>query len=188
MTDNDQQQNPTAGAEHEQDKDGETLTWDIWLGKLPDDQRTTATALYEGSVQGLKSALKNERASRSDLEKQLRETAKKLESGSDAQKQMTDMADRMEQANRRADFYELASKPETGIADAAAAWLIINANAEEYIDRKGSVRLDLLKQNHPILFGRPSTPRANAGSGAGQNGAGKSDMNDYIRSRAGRGR
>jgi hypothetical protein len=178
-----QQPNPQDPANNP--AEGETsATWESWIAAQPEPAR----ALYETHTQGLRSALESERTQRKTFETQLRDQAKKLEAGSEAQTRLTEMADELERANRRADFYESAAKPDVGVTDVVGAWAIINAMPEDYLDRKGSVNFALLKQRHPGLFGRPpAVPRGNAGSGAGQgDGGGKNDMNAYIRRQAGR--
>lgn len=163
-------------------------TLDAYMQSLSEDQRGTVSKLLDSHTQGLKTALDSERTNRKDAEKKLRDAAGKVVDNADLQKQLTDMADAQLAANKRADFYEDAAKPELGLADAKAAWLIINAEADEYINHRGKIDFDLLKVNHPGLFKSPTTTpvtRHNAGNGAGQGGAGNFNMNDYIRAEAG---
>lgn len=162
-------------------------SWESWLATQPEDQRTTISSLYEKQTAGLKSALDNERQQRKDFEKQARELAKTAEKGSDAEKQLTQMADQYAAAERRADFYEAAAKPEIGLVGVKAAWTLMNAEADRYFDRKGNPNFDLLKQEHPYLFGQVKpTPKGNQGNGTnGQTSAGQS-INDMIRAAAGR--
>lgn len=160
-------------------------TWQAWLEAQPEDQRVRITTLHEGHTQGLRTALDNERAQRREFEKQLRELTPKVEKGSALETQINTITAQLDSANRRADFVEAAVKPEIGIADVAAAWIIANANADTYFDKRGRVDFALLKQNHPALFKSAAPPRANAGNGAGQDG-GTSNMNDFIRRQASR--
>lgn len=165
-------------------------TWDDWLASRPDAERPTITALYERQTQGLRSALDKERDDRKALEKQVRDLAKAAEKGSDAETQLTTLADQLAAADRRADFYRDAAKTDVGIADPELAWLRVNASPDEFFDRKGNVNFTLLKERHPALFVqtplKPATPKGNAGSGAGQQGAGALSMTDFIRQQAGR--
>jgi len=184
MNENDQQ---TVTNDAQDSAEQQAETWETWLGKLPDDQRATVSTLYEAHTQGLRKALQSERESRSDLERQLRAAAKAAGKDSEAEKQLTTMADDLEKANRRADFFAEASKPEIGLLNPKAAWALANADPERFFDRKGNLRLDALKAEYPEQFGRSGVPRANAGNGAGQGGSDKADMNAFIRSRAGRG-
>lgn len=171
---NDQQQQSDAG--------GETPpTFESWLATAPDDVK----ALYEAHTNGLRSALNSERESKRELERQLREMRDKAEKGSEAETRLNEMVSALETANRRADFVIEAAKPENGVADIEAAWLIVNAKADTFFDRKGNVNFALLKQQHPMLFRAAKAPPGNAGSGVGQEG-GKQDINDWIRSAAGR--
>lgn len=161
---------------------GETpQTWEDWLNAQADDVK----ALYEAHTNGLRSALNSERESKRELERQLREMRDKAEKGSEAETRLNEMVSALETANRRADFVVEAAKPENGVADIEAAWLIVNAKADTFFDRKGNVNFALLKQQHPMLFRAAKAPPGNAGSGVGQEG-GKQDINDWIRSAAGR--
>lgn len=163
-------------------------TWDNWLAKQPEAERARIATLYEGHTKGLRTALDSERNERKQYEKQVRELATKAEKGSETEKRLTEMADALDRANRKADFYQEAAKPDTGLTDPEAAWIIANAKAEEFFDRKGNLNVALLKERHPGLFGRPNpTPQGNAGSGAGGQPQSGNDMNSYIRGRAGRG-
>lgn len=182
-----QQSNGQNGTQTNQTGAGETQapTWDSWLAAQPETQRTTIAALYEAQTQGLRTALQSERQAKGDIEKQVRELQKGAEKGSDAEKRLNEMVSQLESANRRADFVTEAVKPEHAVADINAAWIIASAQADTYFDKRGNVNLALLKQNHPALFKGAVTPRANAGSGAGQSG-GTVTMNDIIRQRAGR--
>lgn len=163
-------------------------TWETWLAAQPEAQRQQIETLHSTHTAGLKSALDSERQSRRDLEKQVKDLAKAEKDGSDAQQRLNSIATELETANRRADFYETASKPEIGLVDVKAAWVLTNAEADVYFDRKGSVNFELLKREHPSLFAQPRpTPRGNIGNGAGQGGQGSgADMNAIIRSAAGR--
>lgn len=170
-------------------KEGETPpdTWNDWLARQPEDQRRVIEALYAAQTSSLKSALDSERTSHKELEKQIRDLSGKVEKGSDAQAQLTQMADKLAVSERRADFYEAAAKPEIGIIGVQAAWVLMNADAERYFDRKGAPNFDLLKQEHPYLFRSQQTPspRSNAGNGAGQTPTSPVDMNRMIREAAG---
>lgn len=181
-TENGQQQAEQQPNDQQQNAGGETpQTWEAWLGTQPEDVKS----MYESHTSGLKNALDNERASRKSLESQLREFQKKADKGSELEQQLNRMVTDLETANRRSDFVEAAIKPEIGVSDLKAAWLIVNADADTYIDKRGQVNFPLLKQNHPGLFKAAPAPKANAGNGAGQ-GEGKLDMNTFIRRAAGR--
>jgi hypothetical protein len=166
----------------------EQLTWDTWLAQQPEEQRTIITGLQTTREQGLRTALNSEREANKQHEAKIRELAGKAEKGSESEKQLTAAADQLAEANRRADFFQEAAKPEVGLTDPHLAWLAINASAEEYVDRKGNVNFVLLKERHPGLFKQAVTPpKGNAGNGAGGQGAGtKTNMNSIIRRAAGR--
>ncbi len=155
-----------------------TLTFDAWQKSLPDEQK----GLIESHVKGLKSALDSERGSRKDLEKQLRDLAKKAEAGSDAQTQLTKLADDLSTADRKADFYEAAHA--AGVKNLKLAFTV--AVTEEMFDKHGRVSFDEMKKSYPELFGTTTTPRGDAGSGTDRKPKAGNEMNDFIRSAAGR--
>lgn len=162
-------------------------SWDAWLATQPEAQRTTIASLYEKQTSGLKSALTEERTQRKDLEKQIRDLAKGAEAGSKAQQDLTGMADQLAASERRADFYEAAAKPEIGLTGVKAAWVLMNADPGTYFDRKGNPDFDLLKQEHPYLFGQVKpVPRGNQGNGTQTTPAPATTMNDWIRRQAGK--
>lgn len=157
-------------------------SWDAWLVTLPEDQRPTVAALFEGRVQKVHDALKDERENRKALEKQLTALAGKAEEGSEAKTQLTAMVTELERATRRADFLEAATKPDIGVSDTKAAWLIVNAEPDDYLDKRGNVNFTLLRERHPGLFGQKAPlPKVNAGNGTGQDAPVNTTMNDFIR-------
>lgn len=178
----------SGGTKGESGNDGEgsgnegtqtALTFEAWQAALPEDQK----ALIEGHTRGLKSALDSERGTRKDLEKQLRDLAKKAESGSEAQTQLTQLADNLQSADRKADFYEAAHA--AGVKNLKLAHTV--AVSDELFDKHGRVNFDEMKKSYPELFGAVAAPRGDAGSGTQTSGqGGKADMNSAIRKAAGR--
>jgi hypothetical protein len=163
-------------------------TWDGWLATLDEAERGRVTRLYEAKHGGLLKALDSERNERKATERQLRDAAAKLKDDDANKAQLTQMADQLDLANRKADFFQEAAKPENGLADPEAAWIIANAKADEFFDRRGNLNLALLKERHPSLFARPPvTPPANAGNGSGVQPPAANTMNQMIRRQAGRG-
>lgn len=174
------------GQQNANDNGGTPETWDAYLAAQPEAQRTVIAALHEKQTASLKNALNEERTQRKDFEKQLRDAAAKLEKGSDIEKQVNQLADQLSTESRRADFYEAAVKPEIGLTDAKAAWVLMNADAERYFDRKGNPNFALLKEAHPGLFGQVKpAPKGNQGNGTNSSAAGTSSINDDIRRAAG---
>jgi len=163
-------------------------TWDSWLAQRPEAERTLINDLYAKKNAGHASALESERQARREMEKQIRDLAKAAEAGSDSQNKLTGLADQLAVAERRADFYEAAAKPDVGIVDVKAAWLIANAESDAYFDKRGNLNVELLKKEHPSLFAQPRpTPKGNAGSGTqNADGGAATSMNDIIRRAAGR--
>lgn len=175
MSDENDSEKQDAGAGGEGDT---TLTFDAWQKGLSDEQK----GLIESHVKGLKSALDSERGSRKDLEKQLRDMAKKAEAGSDAQTQLTKLADDLLTADRKADFYEAAHA--AGARNLKLAFTV--ALTDELFDKHGRVNFDEMKKSYPELFASTTTPRGDAGSGTDRKPKAGAGMNDFIRSAAGR--
>jgi hypothetical protein len=158
---------------------GAAPTFETWLEKQDD----TVKGLLDGHIKGLKTALDSERGSRKDMEKQLREMAKKAEDGSEAQKKLTGMADQVSAADRRADFYEEAHR--AGVSNIKLAFLV--AEKEDLFDSKNRVNFEAMKKDYPELFGGKPVPDGNAGNGTeGTPGGAAKDMNAMIRRAAGR--
>jgi hypothetical protein len=152
--------------------------FDTWIkGQAPEIQ-----TMLDGHIKGLKSALDSERVSRKDMEKQLRDMAKKAEEGSDAQTKLTEMADQISTADRRASFYEEAHK--AGVVNLKLAYLA--ATQEELFDRQGRVNFDEMKKSYPELFSRMPLTAGNAGAGTGDGQPNAADMNAKIRRASGR--
>ncbi len=154
------------------------LDIEAWLKAQPAE----IAAALEDRTKGLKTALDTERETRKAQEKQLRDLAKRAESGSEAQKQLIDLADQIAVRDRQMEFYAEAHK--LGVADLKLAWLA--AQSDDLIDSKGRTNFDQLKTLHPQLFGVTTQPRGNAGVGTGGPATGKVDMNRLIRIKAGR--
>lgn len=157
----------------------EQLSYETWVQAQPENVR----GLLERHTSGLRSALESERGSRKDLERQLREMAGKAEKGSETQAQLTQMADRMNEADRRVDFYEEAHA--AGVTNLKLAYLV--AMQDEMFDKRGQVNFATMKAQYPELFGGGGgrLPAGNAGTGAGTPPQGRS-MNEFIRASSGR--
>lgn len=170
---------PDENTSNEEGTQEEPLTFDGWLGEQPEEVK----ALLDGHTEGLKSALKSERGSRKDLEKQLRDLAAKAEKGSEAQKELAGIADKLGEADRKADFYEAAHA--AGVTNLKLAYVV--ASQDEMFDRRGRVNFDTLKTQYPELFGvKPAPTKGNAGSGTNTEPTPAENMNTFIRRSAGR--
>lgn len=157
--------------------DGE-LTFETWLGK----QDEKVKGLLDGHTKGLKTALETERETRKSLEKQVRDLATKAQAGSDAQKQLTELADKIAEGDRRADFYDAAHK--AGVTNLKLAYTV--AVTDDLFDKKGNVDFGKLKTAYPELFGVKKAPAGNAGDGTDGSTNTAIDMNARIRRVAGR--
>ena len=162
---------------------GETPpTFDAWF----EAQDETTKGLITGHTKGLKSALDSERGMHSDLEKQLREAASKLEEGSEARTALEEQAATLAADSDRADFYETAHAE--GITNLRLAWLAVGED-NSLRDRRGNVNFETLKEKYPELFaGEAKPPPGHPGAGAGAQDKQAGTMNDYILEAAGRGR
>jgi len=150
-----------------------------------DAQPAEIQGLYETHTKGLKAALDSERSQRGDLTKQLRELLPKAEKGSELEATLNATMAKLEDAERRAEFLEEATKPEIGCRSKYIKTAYMAAQAEGMIDAKGRVDWLALKAAYPEMFGEP-TPKGNAGNGTQAPPAAAISMNDLIRRKAGR--
>ncbi len=150
------------------------VNFEAWLKEPANAEIAKA---YETHTQGLRSALNTERTARGDLEKQLRDLAKKAEAGSDAETKLTELANALADKSRQMQFFDAAH--EAGVTNLKLAWLA--ARDAGLVSDKGEVDFDKLKAGYPELFGRAVTaPPVNGGAGNAQQPA-KVDMNDVLR-------
>ncbi|MBI4916865.1 MAG: hypothetical protein HY825_13540 [Acidobacteria bacterium] len=153
------------------------LTFGAWHEAQPDEVK----GLLEGHTKGLKSALDAERTSRKELEKQLRDAAKKAEKGSEAEKALSEAADRAKALERKAGFMDVAHA--AGVTNLSLAFLA--ASEAGLVRDDGSFDAAALKAKFPELFGTAKSPgKGNAGDGR-EGGKPAGDMNAAIRSMAG---
>lgn len=157
-----------------------TFDFDAWLGEQPEQVRSG----IDSHTAGLKSALQQEREQRKDAIKQLRDMTGKAEQGSELAKQLAEMTTRAEQAEQRTAFFEDAGRAEIACNNPRAAYLI--ASADGMFTKRGEPDWAAIKAAAPELFGR-KTPPGNAGSGNGNQVQPGKDMNNFIRTSAGRG-
>lgn len=163
----------------EDDGKPEALEFESWLKEQPVEIQT----LLDGHTHGLKTALQSEREARKDLEKQVRDLAGKAEKGSEAQSELTQLADKIAESDRRADFFEAAHA--AGVTNLKLAYTV--AITDEMFDRRGSVNFETMKQAYPELFaGAAKLPKGNAGNGRTNNQPPTASMNAFIRKATGR--
>jgi hypothetical protein len=135
--------------------------------------------LFESHEKGLKNTVEATRKERDDLSKQLRDAAKNVEKGSKLEAQLQELAGKLDNANARATFYEMAPLMECRNPKAAFAIM-----AElDLKTRSGEPDWKSIKEAAPELFGKAGAT-ANAGAGTQQQTL-KSDphtvINDFIR-------
>ncbi len=168
-----QQQAEESGAQNQ--GNSETLTFEKWF----EAQDENIKGLLDGHTKGLKSALTSERETRKELEKQIRELVGKAEKGSELEKQLTELSSQIEHSERRAAFYEKASRE--GVSNMKA--LFVLASAEGKFNAKGEADFAALKVEYPEFFTK-LIPDGNAGEGSDAQPV-QSSMNDIIRRAAG---
>jgi hypothetical protein len=154
-------------------------SYDEWIA----GQDETVKTLITGRFQALENTVKSTRDERDDFKKQLKDLSKKAADGSELKQQLDTMTAQLEKTERRAAFMEEAIKPEIQCRNARAAWLL--AIAEDLFSKNGSPDWAAIKREAPELFGVP-TANANAGANTQSPPPKQSDMNAFIRSRAGR--
>jgi len=158
------------------------VSFEDWYKTLGAEQR----GALDTHIDGLKSALKNERDERKTVEKQLRALAAKADEGSELRAQLDKLASDAQQATAKAEFFQAGHA--ANVKNLRLAWLA--ATDAGLIDAKtGECDFGKLKQVAPELFTVKLTPSHNAGNGATQQGvADGRSMNDFIRVASGRGR
>lgn len=161
--------------------DTEQITFESWLAEQDED----AQHLIAEHIAGLKSALDSERNGRKTLEKQLRDAAKQLENGSEAQKQIEQMAADLNAASARAAFYEAAHG--AGVRNLPLAF--IAAREAGLLDSDGAADLKAMQERFPELFATssPTAVPSHAGNGTQRPApASEPSMDTFIRKAAGR--
>lgn len=155
------------------------LAFDAWL----ETQDEKIKGLLDGHTKGLKTALDSERETRKGLERQVRDLATKAEKGSQAEKDLTEFADKIAEADRKAEFYDAAHK--AGVSNLRLAY--ITAVTEGLFDKKGNVDFAGMKTNFPELFGVRKAAAGNAGDGTESTETNiGGEMNRRIRRASGR--
>lgn len=160
------------------DGDQTPENFEAWLEEQPEEVQS----LYETHTQGLRSALNTERDSRKDLEKQLRDLAKKAEKGSENETQLTQMADQLAETERQNTFYDAAH--DAGVANLKLAWMA--AKESGLVRSDGNADFAALKEKYPELFGATTKPPKGNGGDGSRDPNSKADFNTAIRRAAGR--
>lgn len=158
---------------------GETPTFEDWLGQ----QDEGVQGLVNDHITGLRSALQSEREQRRTFERELRDVARQLDEDSEARQQLETMANNLDASERRAEFYEAAHA--AGVSNLRLAWLAVQQD-ESLSDRRGNVNMTRFREQYPELFQARTTPPGQAGAGSQGNAPKSSNMNNIIRTAAGR--
>ena len=163
------------------EQQGETpANFEVWL----EGQDAKVKELYTAHSESLLNTVRATRKERDDFAKQIKELAKGQAEGSETRQQLDEMSVRLETSERRAAFLEEAMKPELQCRNAPAAWKL--AQADNLFSRNGSPDWAAIKAEAPELFGIV-TAQANAGTGTATPPPASKNMNDFIRTAAGRG-
>lgn len=186
MADEQQQQQPPAdSSQGESPKPGVTpgdneqkqapTDFTSWFNTLAPEVQE----LVDTHVDGLKNALKSERQSKKDLERQLKDLTKQAEDGSELHTKLQALQTELQTTSAKANFFEQVATAK--VTNPKLAWLAaVDAGLVDM--RTGECDLGKLKQQAPELFqAKAGPPQGNQGSGAGQAGVKLTDMNQLIR-------
>lgn len=130
--------------------------------------------------------MQSERTQHQGLARQLREATQQLEQGSETRQQLEALSGQLEAAQRRAEFFEEATRPENGCTNVRLAF--IAAQEVGAIDQRGRINWTALREQFPELFKQKTTPPGNAGDGTNTGGKPPGQgarMDDIIRRKAG---
>jgi hypothetical protein len=145
------------------------------------EQTLTTEAMAEEMRQARTEAARY-RTERNELAKQIEEFQKKVEKGSELEKSLAEFSARLEISEKRASFFEEATRPGIDCRNPKVAYAV--AVADDLFDKRGIPNWTAIKAAAPELFG-VAAPRSNAGNGTGSPPKNES-MNDLIRRAAGR--
>lgn len=178
MSDNPNSTTGTTGTtETTTEEASQIIDFEAWLAKADEPVKKA----YEEHTAGLKSALNKERESVTSLNNQLKQLAKKAETGSELEKQILEFTNKLDAAEKRADFMEDAVKPEIGCRNPKAAWAL--AVADDLFTKTGSPDWRSIQLAAPELFGK-IVPKSKGGNGTDETPPPAATMNDIIRNMA----
>lgn len=140
--------------------------------KFLEVQGDEVKSLYETHTTGLMNTVKATRQERDDLAKELKSLAKKIDVDSEAGKQVGELQARLQAAEKKANFLELAAKQ--GVKRPSAAFAI--ANAENLFLEDGSPDWNKIKESVPELFSQQAIG-SDAGSGTNKRQEGNFNAN-----------
>lgn len=174
--------------EQDGDEDGTSTepTWESFLAEQSDEVK----ALYEASIEKLKSTVTATRKEREKFKDQLKELSDLAKDNPELKKKIGELEGRLDAANKKADFF--AEAPDEGCKNPKAAFSL--AVAEELFTSRGLPDWDAIREEAPELFTDPSTLDSGGGEGSGGDRSKKrkktrqpTDMNSLIRGAVGRG-
>ncbi len=171
------------GGEGDNNQNNQPETFETWLAAQPKETQDKVSPLFSAHVEKLQSTVKATRKERDDLSVELRDTAKKLDKESNERKALEETADKLDAANRRADFYEDATSH--NCRNPKAAYII--AEKENLFTKAGLPDWKRIEETAPEFFGevKKKLPiKKTAGNGNEQGAPSSAGMNDWIRSSA----
>lgn len=149
--------------------------FESWLENQPDEVKELLKERFES----LENTVKATRGERDNLNKELKELAKKVTEDSEAGKQLSDLRARLDASEKKSNFIEQALKQ--GATKPSAIYAV--ANAESLFTEDGNPDWNKIKETIPEFFKVTNTSN-NAGSGTNKNALPKHNVNDAIREAA----
>lgn len=168
---------------NQSDNNSNALTFESWLSSQPDDVKTKVQPLFNAHVEKLQNTVKATREERDEFSKQLRDATNKLTKDSDERKRLEEIADKYDEATRRADFFEDALS--NNCHNPKAAYAI--AKAENLFTKAGLPDWKKIEEVVPEFFGdskRNLSKKKTAGAGNDKEPQSAMTMNDWIRAEA----
>ncbi len=176
-----QQGQQQGGSQQVQQQQQTPKDFESWLAAKGDDN---ARALYQQHIAGLQNTVTATREERDALNNRIKGIMKTLD-GKEPEKAKSEMerlSTDLQEANRKIEFLQDAGKPEIECLDANLAWLL--ATSKGLFRANGSPDWSAIRKEAPRLFGKPVI-EIGAGAGTGSGAGGKTNMDDWIRDRAG---
>jgi hypothetical protein len=167
---------------------GETA-FNTFLATIPEEQRANVAKLVEDfhaeKNQALLNTVKATREERDTLANELRDAAKKVEKGSEAETKLLEQANKIDAVSKKASFYEEAVAMQCKNPKVAFALAV----TEDLFSKNGAPDWKSIKEKAPELFGVViPKPKGKGAAGEGTDEVPrKESVNDFIRSRARKG-
>jgi len=158
---------------------GKPNDFEAWLAQQPDDVRE----MYERHISGLKSALEREREAHKTLEKQLKRISKGEEVPEGIRSQLEQLEQALNTTRRRADFVTEAAQ--RGAKYPKLLLAAVDIEGIESLDDDGLWKG--LAEQYPDLFSSKPQVRSGGDAGTGEKPPETPNVDQFIRTLAGRG-